>query len=252
MRRKIVAANWKMNLDYKQAKQFCAELKKGLPKVKSTAEIILFPNATFLSAASELFHRSKKVSVGAQNVYPGKSGAFTGEISADMILSSGARYVLCGHSERRNIFHETDEMVSRKVFAALQAGLAVIFCVGEPLEIRQKNRQNEWVADQLRSVFNDFDKKHLDKIIIAYEPVWAIGTGSNATSQQAQEMHAFIRKELQNLLGPKGASLPILYGGSCNPSNAAELFSCKDVDGGLIGGASLQADSFLKIVAASR
>jgi len=249
-RKKIVAANWKMNLNLTQANKLSLQIKKNISKIKTKAEIILFPNSVYLSKAADEFKKSTKVSIGAQNFYYENTGAFTGEISCDMIRSAGAKWVLCGHSERRIIFGETDEMIAKKVSAALENGLNVILCVGEDLVCRKKNQQNEKVLDQLSIALGGIDKKNIDKIAIAYEPVWAIGTGVTATSQQAQEMHAFIRENMQKLLGKKAKDISILYGGSCNASNAKELFSCKDVDGGLIGGASLDADSFTKIVAA--
>lgn len=246
-RKKIVAANWKMNLNKVQAHSLLKKLKKNFSTLRNKPEIIIFPNAVFLSEASSQFKKSTKISIGAQNCHYENSGAFTGEISVEMIKSAGAKWVLCGHSERRNLFNETDEMVSKKMSAALAGGLNVILCVGEDLSTRKKNHQNEKVEEQLSIALGGLDKKFIDRIVIAYEPVWAIGTGVNATSQQAQEMHAFIRKYLQKILGNKAKDISILYGGSCNPSNAKELFSCKDVDGGLIGGASLDADSFTKI-----
>lgn len=249
-RRKIVAANWKMNLNQTQAKQLVSKLKKNISGMKSPAEIVLFPNAIFLAEATSEFKKSTKVSVGAQNCYYENNGAFTGEISVEMIQTAGAKWVLCGHSERRNLFGESDEMIAKKVSAVLAQGLQVMLCVGEDLACRKKNQQNEKVAEQLSIALGGIDKKYLDKIAVAYEPVWAIGTGVTATSQQAQEMHAFIRKKLQEILGKKAKEIAILYGGSCNASNAKELFSCKDVDGGLIGGASLDAASFTQIIAA--
>jgi triosephosphate isomerase len=250
MRKKIVAANWKMNLNNAQGLILCKELKKGLKKLKSKAEIVLFPNAVFLTQAANEFKKSKNVTVGAQNCYYENAGAFTGEISTDMIQNAGAKWILCGHSERRSLFQETDEMISKKVNAILSNKMKVMLCVGEDLSTRKKNKQNEKVASQLDIALGGIDKKYISQIAIAYEPVWAIGTGVTATSDQAQEMHAFIRSHLKNLLGNKASDISVLYGGSCNASNAKELFSCKDVDGGLIGGASLNADSFLKIVEA--
>lgn len=250
MRKKIVAANWKMNLNNAQALKLCSELKKGLKNGKNNAEIVLFPNAVFLSQACTEFKKSDKVTVGAQNCFYENSGAFTGEISTDMIQSAGAKWILCGHSERRTLFHETDEMISKKVNAILSSKMNVMLCVGEDLATRKKNKQNQKVASQLDIALGGIDKKYISQIAVAYEPVWAIGTGVTATSAQAQEMHAFIRSHIKNLMGKKAGDISVLYGGSCNDSNAAELFSCKDVDGGLIGGASLKADSFLKILAA--
>jgi triosephosphate isomerase len=249
-RKKIVAANWKMNLNQAQASKLSVQIKKNISKIKTKAEIILFPNSIYLAKAADEFKKSSKISIGAQNIYFENSGAFTGEISPEMIKSAGAKWVLCGHSERRIVFGETDEMVAKKVSAALENGLNVILCVGEDLDCRKKNQQNEKVLEQLSIALGGMNIKNLDKIVIAYEPVWAIGTGVTATSSQAQDMHFFIRKNIQQILGKKAKDISILYGGSCNPSNAEELFSCKDVDGGLIGGASLDADSFCKIVAA--
>lgn len=248
MRKKIVAANWKMNLDLKEADALVKKIKNGI--TKSEAEVVLFTNTLYLAKAVAAFKKSKKVTIGAQNCFYEEKGAFTGEISVDMIKSHGAKYVLCGHSERRSLFGETDEIVAKKSAAILASGLNLILCVGEDLKTRKKNQQNEKVSEQLSIALGGINKKYIDQITIAYEPVWAIGTGVTATSKQAQEMHAFIRKELKKILGPKSSSISILYGGSCNEKNASELFSCKDVDGGLIGGASLNAKSFLQILEA--
>lgn len=246
MRKKIVAANWKMNLNLKEADALVKKIKNGI--TKSEAEVILFTNSLYLSKAVSAFKKSKKVTIGAQNCFYEENGAFTGELSVEMIKSFGAKYILCGHSERRNLFDETDEIVAKKVAAVLAADVNVILCVGEDLKTRKKNNQNQKVAEQLTIALGGIQKKFIDKITIAYEPVWAIGTGINASTKQAQEMHLFIRKELKKILGPKATSISILYGGSCNENNAKEIFSCKDVDGGLIGGASLKASSFLKII----
>lgn len=247
MRRKIVAANWKMNLDKEEAFSLVKNIKKGAASIKPGVETVLFTNAVFLSDAAEFFKKSTKIKIGAQNCHYENKGAYTGEISVGMIKSAGAKFVLCGHSERRILFGETDETVAKKVLAVLENGLQVIICVGEELNIRKQKKHFEKVSAQLEAALGGIDKKYISKITIAYEPVWAIGTGVTATAAQAQEMHAFIRKELAKLLGPSAKNTSILYGGSCNENNAKELFACKDVDGGLIGGASLKADSFLKI-----
>lgn len=248
-RNKIIAANWKMNLNIIQAQKLTSQLKKNSSKIKTKAEVVLFTNSIYLSKASAEFKKSTKICVGAQNCYFEKSGAFTGEISVDMIKSSGAKWILCGHSERRMLFGETDEMIAKKVSAVLESGLKMMLCVGEDLACRKKNQQNKKVAEQLSIALGGIDKKYINSIAIAYEPVWAIGTGVTATAAQVQEMHSFIRKNIQEIVGKKAKDISIVYGGSCNPSNAKEIFFCKDVDGGLIGGASLDADSFSKIIA---
>ena len=189
--------------------------------------------------------------MGAQNCSDKNAGAYTGEISAPMISSMGASYVLIGHSERRNLYHETNPQLRDKLIQTLAAGLNIIFCCGEPLSIRGENRENEFVSRQLHEALFALSPEQMKHIVIAYEPVWAIGTGLNATPLQAQDMHAYIRAQMAEKFGGDAAArLSILYGGSCKADNAAELFACPDVDGGLIGGASLSPNEFKAIIAA--
>lgn len=208
-------------------------------------EIIVFPPSLYLT---ELLSVKAHVSVGAQNFHPEEKGAFTGEISVSQIASVGVKYALIGHSERRMFFNEKEDFLKHKVDAALLHQITPVFCCGEPLEIREQNEQTSYVRKQLQDSLFHLSSEDIKKCIIAYEPVWAIGTGKTASSQQAEEMHAAIRSWLKEVYAADTAdSISILYGGSCNASNAAELFACPNVDGGLIGGASLDAETFLTI-----
>ena len=248
MRKKIIAGNWKMNKTYEEGVQLINDV---LTKLDSTKDAIVIFATPFihLKKISELIAGKKNVYSAAQNCYWEKSGAFTGEVSAAMIKSCGAEYVIIGHSERREYFKETDEQLAKKVTAALQNNLTPIFCCGEPLNIREANTHFEWVTNQIQKGLFHLNKDEISKVVIAYEPIWAIGTGKTATSQQAQDMHAHIRQQLDKQYGNAIAqSISILYGGSCKPSNAKELFGNADVDGGLIGGASLVADDFVGII----
>ena len=248
MRRKIVAANWKMNLTLPEAVHLAKEVRASESKYQ--CEVILFPSFVYLqSVAAEL--KGSTIAMGAQNCSDKNAGAYTGEISAPMISSMGASYVLIGHSERRNLYHETNPQLRDKLIQALAAGLNIIFCCGEPLSVRGENRENEFVSRQLHEALFALSPEQMKHIVIAYEPVWAIGTGLNATPLQAQDMHAYIRAQMAEKFGGDAAArLSILYGGSCKADNAAELFACPDVDGGLIGGASLSPNEFKAIIAA--
>jgi len=249
MRKKIVAGNWKMNLTLDEGHELVAGVLKGLPELKSNTEVVFAP--PFLSVQHTIYQVEDvaNVYVAAQNCHTEMSGAYTGEVSADMIQAAGAAYVILGHSERREYFNETDAILAQKTDTALECGLKVIFCCGEPLEVRDAGTQNAYVEAQLKAGLFHLHKHQLVNIVIAYEPIWAIGTGRTATSQQAQDMHAHIRSVLAAQYGQSNAdNMSILYGGSCKPSNAAELFACPDVDGGLIGGASLKAADFLGII----
>ena len=239
MRKRIVAGNWKMNKLADEAVALLQEI--DLLKETKADELIVFPPALYLDSMRSL--DKKWIRLGGQNCYFEDAGAFTGEFSAEMLRSVGASYCLVGHSERRQLFGESDAIVSKKFNAILNAGLTPILCCGETLEQRQSGNHMSVVESQIKSVVKP---EHSNRFILAYEPVWAIGTGHTATADQAQEMHLFIRELLNNVTG-KGADTSILYGGSCKPSNANELFSMPDIDGGLIGGASLQADSFVSI-----
>lgn len=249
MRKKIVAGNWKMNKTRQEAKQLITDIISGLKNIsQNKTEVIVATPFISLVDAVELGNNNL-ISICAQNCSSFESGAYTGEVSASMLASVGVKYVIIGHSERRMYFNETSNDLAQKIRFVLKNNLVPIYCVGENLDQRNGNKQNEIVKSQLESVFSGFSKEEISKCIIAYEPVWAIGTGVTATSAQAQEMHAFIRACLIKITDNKIAGgIHILYGGSCNAENAKELFSCPDVDGGLIGGASLKADSFLSII----
>ena len=246
MRAQIVAGNWKMNNDLAQTEALITDLKKQ--NQTSKAEVMIAPTFTNLWPA---FQASKDydIEVIAQNMHFADSGAFTGEVSAEMLKSVGIQTVILGHSERRAYFNETDELLAKKVDAALKNDMRVIFCFGEELNDRKSGNHENVVESQIKNALFHLDGKAFDKIVLAYEPVWAIGTGETATPEQAQDMHAFIRKTLANKYGNDIAdNVSILYGGSVKPSNAKEIFSKPDVDGGLIGGASLNADDFFAIV----
>ncbi len=248
MRKKIVAGNWKMNKNAVETKKLIKQLKKELKKIKSNTKVMIAP--TFVNLASAVKQTKKsKIKIVAQNMHQANNGAYTGEISADMLKSIGIKTVILGHSERRTYFGETDEILTEKVNKALEAKLKIIFCFGEKLEDRENGKHFEVVKSQLKNVLFHLDAKSYKKIILAYEPVWAIGTGKTATADQAQEMHAFVRNLLAEKYDKKLAeSVSILYGGSVKPTNAKEIFSKKDVDGGLIGGAALKATDFAEII----
>lgn len=242
MREKIVAGNWKMNLSISDAKSLWYELNSS---EYENVTVLAFPPSLYLSEFAE---SQKSVRIGAQNIYSEENGAFTGEISAEMLSSCNIPYTLVGHSERRQLFDEKDELLKNKVDAALKADVKVIFCCGEPLEIRKRNTQTEYVLKQIENCLFHLSNEDLKNITIAYEPIWAIGTGETATPEQAQEMHAAIRGEMKDKFGNAGENVSILYGGSCKPSNAKQIFEKDDVDGGLIGGASLKYEDFVAII----
>ena len=246
MRKQIVAGNWKMNNDLAQTETLISELKKQ--KKNSNAEIMIAPPFTNLWEAFEALRQSD-IEVIAQNMHFAANGAYTGEISAGMLKSVGVTTVILGHSERRAYFNETDELLAKKVNAALANDMTVIFCFGEELAERKAGKEEAVVASQLKNALFHLEASAFNNIILAYEPVWAIGTGETATPDQAQDMHAFIRKTLAGKYGDDVANkVPILYGGSVKPDNAKDIFSKPDVDGGLIGGASLKAEDFFAIV----
>lgn len=249
MRQNIVAGNWKMNKNAEQTEDLLNALIDKLPQDKAV-EIIVAP--TFINLASAVEHlQFTNIGVAAQNMHQDESGAFTGEISADMLKSIGVNTVILGHSERRAIFHETDAIIAAKVDKALQHQMRVIFCFGEELKDRQNNQHFNVVENQLRDGLFHLDKSAWESIVLAYEPVWAIGTGETASPEQAQEMHEFIRETIRKAYGSDIADdVSILYGGSVKPDNAKEIFSKPDVDGGLIGGAALKAEDFAAIVSA--
>lgn len=244
----LVAGNWKMNTDLAEAVRLASGVARAADGDESVA-VAICPPFVSLEAAAEVT-RDTSVRLGAQHMHDEENGAFTGEISAPMLASVGCHYVILGHSERRQLFGETDEGVNRKVHAALRHGLVPIVCVGETLDERKAGDEETVVGRQLDAGLDGVTVDAADGIVIAYEPVWAIGTGETATPEQAQAMHGFIRRRLADLGLPEGTD--ILYGGSVKPHNAAELFAQPDIDGGLIGGASLDADSFSAIVTAAR
>jgi triosephosphate isomerase len=249
MRQKFVAGNWKMFTTAATAHQLAAAVVKGLGDEKRV-QVAVCPPYPYLSAVGEVL-RGSVVGLGAQNLYPEKEGAFTGEVSPAMLTDVGCRYVIIGHSERRHKLGETDDFINRKVHAALAAGLTVILCVGETLQEREANRTEAVLLTQLAGGLAGVSAATLERVVLAYEPVWAIGTGRNATPDQAQEAHAFIRGRVAQMCGENAArALPIQYGGSVKADNAASLMAQADVDGALVGGASLQAESFLAIVRA--
>ena len=246
MRRKIVAGNWKMNNDLTQTEALITDLKKQ--KKTSNAEVMVAPTFTNLWHAYECL-RKEGIEVIAQNMHFAENGAYTGEISASMLKSVGVNGVILGHSERRAYFNETEELLAKKVDAALASSMEIIFCFGEELNDRKSGNHFNIVEKQIKESLFHLTTESWKNIVLAYEPVWAIGTGETASPEQAQEMHAFIRKTLADKYGETLAqSVSILYGGSVKPSNASEIFSKPDVDGGLIGGASLKAEDFYAIV----
>lgn len=248
MRTKMVAGNWKMNKNLQEGLALAAELKQQVTTPSCT--IVIGTPFIHLASVCELL-KGTPIAVAAENCADKEKGAFTGEVSAEMIASTGAQYCIIGHSERRAYYHETYDILREKVLLALQNNLQPIFCIGEVKEEREAGRQNEVVKAQLEgSVFN-LSAEEFSKITLAYEPVWAIGTGLTATPEQAQQMHAYIRSLVADKYGKTVAdNTTILYGGSCNEKNAKELFANPDVDGGLIGGASLVAEKFCAIIAA--
>jgi triosephosphate isomerase len=246
MRTKIVAGNWKMNKDLAETEQLIAALSKQVRS--SEAKVMIAPTFTNLSAAVKAV-QGEEIEVIAQNMHYAENGAYTGEISAAMLKSIGVNTVILGHSERRAYFNESDADLAKKVSQALKHNMVVVFCFGEELEDRKAAEQESVVEGQLKNALFHLDASSFEHIILAYEPVWAIGTGETASPEQAQDMHAFIRRTIASKYGNEVAdSVSILYGGSVKPSNAVEIFSKPDVDGGLIGGASLNAEDFFAIV----
>ena len=248
MRQKIVAGNWKMNKNLQEGVALAKELNDILTADKPNCGVVICTPFVHLASVSPLLD-AEVIGLGAENCADKASGAYTGEVSAEMVKSTGAQYVILGHSERRAYYGETPEILKEKVNLALENGLKVIFCIGEVLEEREAGKQNEVVGAQLEGSLYGLTPEQFRNVILAYEPVWAIGTGKTATAEQAEEMHAFIRKTIAAQFGAAVAEdTTILYGGSCKPSNAKELFSKPDVDGGLIGGASLKAADFKGII----
>ncbi|MBQ0141375.1 MAG: triose-phosphate isomerase [Prevotellaceae bacterium] len=248
MRKKIVAGNWKMNKNLQEGIALATELNEVLTTEKPNCDVVICTPFIHLASVSSIIDHSV-IGLGAENCADRASGAFTGEVSAEMVKSTGAEYVILGHSERREYYHETPAILKEKVDLALANGLKVIFCIGESLAEREANQQNEVVKAELEGSVFHLTPEQFANIVIAYEPIWAIGTGRTATSDQAEEIHAFIRSLIANQYGAKVAEdTSILYGGSCKASNAPELFAKEDIDGGLIGGASLKAPDFKGII----
>lgn len=252
MRKKIVAGNWKMNMDYTSGLSLFSEVLNMVnDEVRGDQEVIVCPPSVFIYSLAQLAKQSTRVSLGAQNCHQAEAGAYTGEISASQVKSVNADYVILGHSERRQYFGETNQLLAQKTDVVLKNDLKPIFCIGETLEERNQNIHFNVIKEQLEQGVFHLSAEEFSKVVLAYEPVWAIGTGVTASPEQAQEIHAFIRKEIEQKYGPETAeNTTILYGGSCNPKNAAELFSQKDIDGGLIGGASLKSRDFTDIIKA--
>lgn len=246
MRKHIVAGNWKMNKTFSEGIDLIDKIVNKAESLKNV-QLIIAPPYILTSEAAKLI-KKKNIDLAAQNCADHNEGAFTGEISAKMLKSAGATNVILGHSERRAYYSETDEIINTKIKLCLENYLTPIVCCGEVLEEREANKHFEIVAKQIKGMFQDISNEEFKHVIIAYEPVWAIGTGKTASPEQAQEMHLFIRETIKNMYGSDLANnVSILYGGSCKPSNAKELFAKPDVDGGLIGGASLNADDFISI-----
>ena len=249
MRKKIVAGNWKMNMELSEGIELANSINKRLiNKHHDKLTVILCPSFIHLASINEIL-KNGQVFIGAQNCASEVSGSFTGEISAAMIKSTGAEYVIIGHSKRRTFFNEDDNILNKKILLALKSELKVIFCCGEILKEREENKHFEVVEMQIEKGLFNLTGEQISNVIIAYEPVWAIGTGLTATPEQAQEMHAFIRKLIIEKYGDStGNNLSILYGGSCNPLNSGAIFSKPDVDGGLIGRVSLKVEDFIGII----
>ena len=249
MRKNIVAGNWKMNTTLDEGVELANDVNSLLKDKKANCEVIVCVPFTHLTSVNAVIEEDL-VKLGAENCSEHAKGAYTGEVSASMVASTGAKYVILGHSERRQYFGENNEQLLAKTQLALENNLIPIFCVGEVLEQREDGSYNEVVKSQVEALFS-LSPENFGKIVIAYEPVWAIGTGKTATAEQAQEMHAHIRNVIAEKYGKEVAdNTSILYGGSCKPSNAKEIFAKPDVDGGLIGGASLKAEDFMGIIEA--
>ena len=252
MRQKLVAGNWKMNLTYPEGQALVTEIitlagpAVAAPGAPAVVLCVPFP---YLVGVKHQLPEGAGFYLGAQNCHQKENGAFTGEVSASMLASVGCEYVILGHSERRQYFHETDDLLAQKLKAALATGLKPIFCVGESLDTREADETFDFISKQLTDGLFHLSNEEFTQVVVAYEPIWAIGTGRTATSAQAQEVHAFIRERIARAYdGEAALNTPILYGGSANAQNAKELFAQPDVDGGLIGGASLKAADFTAII----
>jgi len=251
MRKQIAAANWKMNCNYQEAEKLLNEVLRSEVNLSYGSEVIFAVPYPYLIMANSEVADEPNYSVAAQNCHQKKSGAYTGEVSAEMLKSIGIKYCVIGHSERREYFFETNKVLAEKINICLENEISPIFCCGEPLNIREAGNQNTYVETQLIESLFHLSADQLQQTVIAYEPIWAIGTGKTASSQQAQEMHAFIRSVLSKQYSSSVTNeITILYGGSVKAANASELFACADVDGGLVGGASLNAKEFIEIMKA--
>ena len=251
MRKQIAAANWKMNLTYEQGEALLNEITSVGIQLRSNQQAIFAVPFPYLAMAKAAIKGQANFDIAAQNCSDKKSGAFTGEVSGEMLQSMGITYCIIGHSERREYFLETNKVLADKVNICLEYNITPIFCCGEALQVREENTQNAFVQQQLEESLFHLAPNQLQKVVIAYEPIWAIGTGKTASTEQAQEMHAHIRQVLANKYGSDVAkTISILYGGSVKAGNAAELFASPDVDGGLVGGASLLAQDFVRIIKA--
>lgn len=251
MRNQIAAANWKMNATYQQAESLINEVLQAKIKLKDHQLVIFAVPFPYLIMANSVIAREHNYYIAAQNCHHQPSGAYTGEVSAEMLKSISIKYCIVGHSERREYFHETNTQLAEKVNVLLKYDIIPIFCCGEPLEVREAGKQEQHVETQVRESLFHLKADDIARIVIAYEPIWAIGTGKTASTEQAQEMHAFIRSVIEKKYGGDIASqVSILYGGSVKPSNAKEIFAAPDVDGGLVGGASLIAKDFIQIIKA--
>jgi len=249
MRKQIAAANWKMNLTLQRAEQLLDNVMAKTHQPAADQQVVFAVPFPYLTMAQQKIAGRQQVFIAAQNCYSKKSGAYTGEVSVEMLQSLGISFVVIGHSERREYFSESNQFLADKINICLEYNITPIFCCGEPLSIREAGMQNEFVSEQLEESLFHLSSEQLQKIVIAYEPIWAIGTGKTATSAQAQEMQAYLRSVLAQKYGDQVANkISILYGGSVKGSNAKELFSQPDVDGGLVGGASLNADEFVTII----
>ena len=248
MRKKIVAGNWKMNMNLQDGVALAKELNDTLTAQKPNCGVIICTPFIHLASIAQFLDQSV-IGLGAENCADKEKGAYTGEVSAEMVKSTGAQYVIIGHSERRGYYNDTPEVLKEKVLLALKNGLKVIFCIGESLEEREANKQNEVVKAELEGSVVNLSAEESKNSVVAYEPIWAIGTGKTATADQAEEIHAYIRSVIADKYGKEVADdTTILYGGSCKASNAPELFAKPDIDGGLIGGASLKAADFKGII----
>lgn len=247
MRKKIVAGNWKMNMNYTEATSLYNELKNGIGEMDENVQVIIAPPSIYLSEFSQT--KNERILLAAQNCNENESGAYTGEISPSMLASIGVEYCLVGHSERREYYKESNELLKLKVNGLLTANVTPIYCFGEVLAEREAINHFNVVKEQLSKALFHLTEEEITKLILAYEPVWAIGTGVTASPEQAQEMHGFVRELLAEKYGQSIADgVSILYGGSCKPANAKELFSNPDVDGGLIGGAALKTETFIPVI----